>query len=90
MVNEDLMSKTDNGRYDLTEQGIDTFYKVFGNLPLAKEHEDQNNVSIDNALTEINGYLAFLEDFKSDELVSQKDQIWLLCERFKKLNKSVN
>lgn len=91
MVTEDLISKMDDGRYDLTEQGKDTFYKVFENLPRSHdEYADRNKITIENALTEISGYMSCLEDFKSEKLVPHKDQIQVLCERFKKLNESTN
>ena len=91
MVNEDLISKLDDGRYDLTEQGKDTFYKVFGNLPGSHdEYMDRNKITIENSLTEISGYISCLEDFKTEKLVSHKDQIRVLSERLKKLDESIN
>jgi DNA-binding PadR family transcriptional regulator len=91
MVVEDLISKMDDGRYDLAEQGKDTFYKVFGNLPGSHdEYVDHNEITIETALTEISGYISCLEDFKSEKLAQHKDQIRILRERLKKLDESIN
>ena len=90
MVNEKLINKKDDGQYDLSENGKDTYYKLFGNYPKSQcEYVDHNKITIENALTEINGYISCLEDFKNEKLIPHKDQIRILSERFKKLSESV-
>ncbi len=91
MVNEELINKKDDGQYELSENGKDTYYKLFGNYP--KSHGgyvDHNKITIENALTEIKGYISCLEDFRNEKLVPHKDEIQLLTERLKKLNESIN
>ncbi len=91
MVIEELINKKDDGRYELSENGKDTYYKLFGNYPKSPgEYVDHNKITIENALTEINGYASCLEDFKKEKLIPHKDQIRILSERFKKLNESIN
>ncbi|MGO9386741.1 MAG: hypothetical protein ACLPWD_01680 [Methanobacterium sp.] len=91
MVIEELINKKDDGRYELSENGKNTYYKLFGNYPKSHgEYVDHNKITIENALTEINGYVSCLEDFKKEKLIPHKDQIRILSERFKKLNQSIN
>ncbi len=91
MVIEELINKKDDGRYELSENGKNTYYKLFGNYPKSHgEYVDHNKITIENALTEINGYASCLEDFKKEKLIPHKDQIRILSERFKKLNESIN
>lgn len=90
MVVEELINKKDDGRYELSENGKDTYYKLFENYPKShSEYIDYNKITIENALTEINGYVSCLEDFKKEKLVPHKDQIRIFIERFKKLNQSI-
>ena len=91
MVNEKLINKKDDGQYDLSENGKDTYYKLFGKYPKSQgEYVDHNKITIETALTEINGYASCLEDFKKEKLAPHKDQIRILSERFKKLNESIS
>ncbi|MGP8023263.1 MAG: hypothetical protein ACLQG5_13775 [Methanobacterium sp.] len=91
MVVEELINKKDDGRYELSENGKDTYYKLFGKYPKSQgEYVDHNKITIETALTEINGYASCLEDFKKEKLAPHKDQIRILSERFKKLNESIS
>ncbi|MTK13543.1 MAG: hypothetical protein F8N39_16150 [Clostridiaceae bacterium] len=88
MVSEDLIVKNDNGKYSLTEQGTDTTYKLFGNL-LKESYVDHNKITIKKALTELNGYMSILEDFKPKKLSEHRDEIISLHERFEEIYSSV-
>ncbi len=90
MVTENLINKWDDGRYDLTNEGKDTYYKIFENLPRSSnKYLDHNKITIETALTEIGGYISCLEDFKKEKLILYKDQMQILNERFKNLNDSI-
>lgn len=88
MVSEGLIIKDDDGRYRLTEQGNDTTYRLFGNL-LKDSYVDHNKITINKAITELNGYISILEDFKPKKLVEHKDEIVSLYERLEEIYISV-
>lgn len=87
MVSEDLIIKVNNGKYSLTKHGTDTTYKLFGSL--LNENYDQNKITIDKAITELNGYISILEDFKPVKLAEHKYEIISLFERFEEIYGSV-
>ena len=88
MVSEDLIIKDANGKYSLTEQGNNTTYKLFGNL-LKDSYVDYNKITIKKAITELNGYISILEDFKPKKLTEHRNEIISLYERFEEIYNSV-
>lgn len=88
MRSEDLIIKAEDGRYSLSEHGNDTTYKLFGNL-LNDTYVDQNKVTIKKALTELNGYISILEDFKPDKLLRYHTEIEVLGNRLEEIKRSI-
>lgn len=88
MVKEGLISKREDGKYELTEKGNKTINKLYGRF---KPHEkmDRGEYSITRALTEIEGYISYLEDIKEEKLAPHAELIGELSERLKKLNESL-
>lgn len=90
MVEEELLIKREDGRYELTEKGQMIIQKLFGH-PFFRSHKrmDRGALAIEEALTEIDGYVSYLEDIKREKLVPHEELIELLSERLKKLSESL-
>ena len=88
MVSEGLIIKDNDGKYNLTKQGNDTTYRLFGNL-LKDSYVDQNKITINKAITELKGYISILEDFKPIKLTEHREEIISLYERFEEIYSSV-
>lgn len=88
MVNEDLLIKRADGKYELTEKGNKVINKLYGRF---KPHEkiDRGEYSIAKALTEIEGYISFLEDIKEEKLVPHEEIIEELSGRLKNIEQSL-
>ncbi|MDO9044819.1 MAG: helix-turn-helix transcriptional regulator [Methanobacteriaceae archaeon] len=89
MVAEDLITKMDDGKYDLTDTGRETIYEIFGNTHNRQGtyHQPQ---AIESALMEIDNYISYLEDIKKENLSPHKDIIESLNERFSKIKDSLD
>lgn len=88
MVDETLISKLEDGKYELTEKGQEIVYKMGGRFgPHGKM--DRGEFSIRKALTEIDRYVSYLEDIKEEKLAPHEELIGDLSERIKKLKKSL-
>lgn len=88
MVKEDLIDKQEDGKYELTEKGEKVISRFTGRLKYFQEKECGIN-SIELALTEMDGYLSYLEDVKISKLDSHKEMIENLSERIKKIEESL-
>ena len=87
MVNENLISKRDDGKYELTEKGEKVVSKLAGRL---KHHHIENNIiSVKTVLKEMNGYVSYLEDIKRSKLIDHEVMIEKLIERLKKIEESL-
>ena len=89
MVEEGLISKDAEGKYTLTEKGDKVIYKLSGRLRHLKDM-DRTGISINNALTEISGYISYLEDIKTSKLANNKETISELSNRLKKIEESIH
>jgi len=89
MVGEDLINKSEDGKYELTKKGEDIVSKLTGRLKHFQERE-RGMVSIEIVLNEMDGYMSYLEDIKKSKLDSHKEMIVKLSERLKNLEKSLN
>lgn len=93
MVDEGLIVKREDGRYDLTEKGQKIIHKLFGfGHPFSRSHEkrmDRGTFAIESVLTEIDGYISYLEDVKREKLILHTKLIDELNERFKKIRESL-
>ena len=89
MVSEGLIVKLEDGRYELTDLGHETFSKIFGASHKSHEEMDRGARAVENALTEIDSYISYLEDIKGEKLISHKEWIGELSERLKKMKDSL-
>lgn len=85
MVNEGLLTKREDGKYELTEKGNKVINKLYGRF---KPHEkmDRGEYSITKALTEIEGYVSYLEDIKEEKLAPHGELIAELSQRLKTIS----
>jgi DNA-binding PadR family transcriptional regulator len=89
MVSEKLLTKREDGRYELTKTGQDLNSKLLGRFKGIFNEEDRRAWNIKNVLTEIDSYLSYLEDIKTEKLVPHKEQMEIITKRIKKINKSL-
>ncbi len=88
MVEEELINKREDGKYELAEKGEKVVERWAGRM---RHHHDMDRsaLSIRKALTELDGYTSYLEDLKKDRLKEHKEFIGELGERLKKIEKSL-
>ncbi len=89
MVEEDLINKREDSKYELTKKGEKIVSKLAGRLKHFKEKE-RGIISIEKALNEIDGYLSYLEDIKKSKLNSHKEKIGELSKRLGNIEESLN
>ena len=90
MVDEDLICKCDDGRYELTRKGKDITNKLFGNLRPNSKHGEKGAFAVKNALIEIDSYVSYLEDIKNEKLILHEELIDDICERLNNIRDSIN
>ena len=89
-VFENLISKRDDGRYDLTAKGQEMSDKIFKRFEgFHGKHIDRGSFAIENILTEIDSYVSYLEDIKKEKLVPHEELIGLMSERLKNIQESL-
>jgi DNA-binding PadR family transcriptional regulator len=88
MVSENLISKKEDGRYDLTAKGREISDKIF--LGFHGRRVNRGSFPIENILTEIDSYVSYLEDIKKKKLVRHEKLIGLLSERLKNIQESLH
>lgn len=90
MVDEELIVKREDGRYDLTDKGQKIVYKIFGHWHGRHgKNIDRGAFAIESALIEIDGYVSYLEDIKKEKLTPHEEHIEVLSERIKKIKESL-
>lgn len=92
MVDEDLIVKREDGRYELTEKGQSTIHKLFGHpffRPHGKPPVDQGALAIENILTELDGQISYLGDIKKEKLIPYEQSISSLCEKLRNIKESL-
>ena len=88
MVDEGLINKLEDGRYQLTGKGHKIIDKLSGRL--GHHHKmERGEYSIKKALTEIEGYISYLEDIKEEKLIPEKEWINKLSLRLKTVDDSL-
>lgn len=86
MVDEDLVSKGEDGRYELTANGQDTAQKIFGHFQgVHRKRKGPGVFTVEDALIQMDSYISYLEDIKIEKLVSHEEQMKDLGERFQKV-----
>jgi DNA-binding PadR family transcriptional regulator len=88
---EGLLIKRMDGRYELTEAGHQTIYKISGNLlnHSDKKPIDRSAIAIETALNEIDSYINFIEDIKQEKLAKNKERIAIFIKRLEKIKNSL-
>lgn len=87
MVSEGLITKQDDGKYDVTENGRIIATNLFEHFQSRNEHTDHKMISIENSLKEMDWHVSYLEDVDKDEIAPHKESIELLIQRLKKIEK---
>lgn len=88
MVEEGLINKRDDGKYELAEKGKEIVDKMGGRFG-SHARMDRGELSIRKALTEIEGYVSYLEDIKEEKLAPNEKFIGELSERLKNIQESI-
>ena len=89
MVSENLIIKMEDGRYELTKKGHELNSKLLGRFKGVFKEDDRRSWNIKNVLTEIDSYVSYLEDIKTEKLVLHQEQIESITKRIKKLNETL-
>lgn len=89
MVSEDLITKKDDGKYDLTEDGRITVTNLFEHFLSRNAHLDRETISIENLLEEMHSDVSHMEDIDKEKISSHKESIELLIKRLKKIEESL-
>ena len=85
MVSEGLITKHDNGKYDLTEDGQILITNLFEHFQSRNTNMDNKPVSIENSLAEMNWQVSYMEGMDNKKIAPHKESIELLIERLKKI-----
>jgi DNA-binding PadR family transcriptional regulator len=89
MVDENLITKQDNGKYELTDKGREIAKKVFGHYQPQEKQMDRSAYAVEHSMTELDSYVSYLEDINKDKLISYKEMIDELSIRLKNLKESI-
>lgn len=84
MVAEGLLTKEDDGKYDLTKKGQIVTSNLFKHFQRPK-NGDPRPISIKNSLTAINWHVSYLEDTNENEIAQYNDSIQTLIDRLEKI-----
>ena len=85
MISEGLITKQDDGKYDLTEDGQIVITNLFEHFQSRNESIDRKPISIENSLEEMNWHISYMEDIDKEKIIPHKESIELLIERLKKI-----
>jgi DNA-binding PadR family transcriptional regulator len=89
MVSEGLITKQDDGKYDLTEDGQILVTNLFEHFQSSNEHMNRKTISIENSLVAMNWNVSYMEDMDKEKIAHHKESIELLIERLKKIKESL-
>ncbi|MCZ3366374.1 MULTISPECIES: PadR family transcriptional regulator [Methanobacterium] len=87
MVSEGLITKQDDGKYDLTENGKIIVTNLFEHF--RSNELDRGVLSVENSLEAMNWHASYMEELDKEEITSYKESIELLIERLKKIKESL-
>lgn len=87
MVSEGLITKEEDGKYDLTKKGQVVTTNLFEHFQTQK-NGDPRPISIENSLTAINWHISYMEDADKHEIAQYTDSIQDMIDRLEKLKKS--
>ena len=89
MVSEGLITKQDDGKYDLTEDGRTVVTNLFEHFQQRNEHMDRGVLSVENSLEAMNWHVSYMDEIDKEEITPHKESIELLIERLKKIKESL-
>ena len=89
MVSEGLITKQDDGKYDLTEDGQIVITNLFEHFQSRNKHMNSKMISIKNSLEAMNWHVSHMEDSDKEKIAPHKESIELLIERIKKIKESL-
>jgi DNA-binding PadR family transcriptional regulator len=87
MISEGLITKQDDGKYNLSEEGQIVVTNLFKHFQSRNEHMNHKTISIKNSLEAINWHVSYMEDIDKKKITPHKESIELLIERLKKIKK---
>jgi DNA-binding PadR family transcriptional regulator len=90
MVEEKLITKLEDGKYELTDKGQEIASKFFGRFRPKENNMDRCGLIVEDALSEIESYVSFLEDIKPGKLTPHIEKIDAISERIEKIRRSLN
>lgn len=82
MIDEDLIIKLEDGRYELTEKGQKNVHNMFKKC---STQEKSVNQEVESTLNEIDSYVSYLEDLKKEKSVQHEEMAEELIQRLKKI-----
>lgn len=88
MVSEGLITKKEDGRYELTKKGHIVTTNLFEHFQ-SQKNGDPLPISLKNSLTAINWHVSYMEDANKKDITPYQDSIESLIERLEKLKKSI-
>lgn len=88
MVIEGSITKQDDGKYDLTEEGQIIATNLFEHFQSSNQNMD-SRTSIESSLDAMNWQVSYIEDSDKREIVPHKKSIELLIERLNKIKESL-
>jgi DNA-binding PadR family transcriptional regulator len=88
MVDEKLIKKMEDGRYELTNKGQEKSYKIFRHFH--GKHSNLGISAIENTLKEMDNNIAYLENLKKEKLVKHEELIVNLNTRLKLIKESLH
>lgn len=80
MVEEGLIRKREDGRYEAVNEGYDN-YNIFGGSTMA--------YTVEGALKEIDSYVSYLEDLPREKVRPFEDKLTVIMERLQKLKEKL-
>lgn len=89
MVEENLITKLDDGKYELTDKGQEIASKFFGRFRPKENNMDRCGLIVENAIAEIESYVSFLEDIKPEKLGQYIERIDAISERIENIRRSL-
>lgn len=89
MVSEGLITKQDDGKYDLTEDGQIVVTNLFEHFQQQNEHMNHGVLSVENSLDAMNWHVSYMEELDKDKITPHKESIESLIERLKKIKESL-
>ena len=88
IVAEDLAVKLPDGRYQITDKGLEIVYNIFGHVtdPHNKINREK---AVNNTINEIYRSLYYLEDIKKERLISHKKSLGEFIKMLQKIKDSL-